>query len=49
MTVMTALHPAYLLNFTWTEWGGTNYQIIKDLIIYKRGDFVRSGKVWGCE
>jgi hypothetical protein len=49
MTVMAALHPADLINFNWTEWGGTNYHIIKDLIIYKRGDFVRNGLVWMCE
>jgi hypothetical protein len=49
MTVMAALHPADLINFSWTEWGGTNYQIIKDLITYKAGDFKRNGLVWVCE
>jgi hypothetical protein len=49
MTIMTALDPIDIVNFNWTEWGGTNYQIIKDLIIYKRGNYVRSGLVWKCE
>ena len=49
MTIMTAMQPADIIDFNWTEWGGTNYQIIKDLIIYKKGDFIRSGRLWGCE
>ena len=49
MTIMTAMQPADIIDFNWTEWGGTNYQIIKDLIIYKRGNYIRSGLVWKCE
>jgi len=49
MTVISALHPDDLLNFNKASFGGSNYPILKNLIIYKIGNYKRSGLIWDCD
>ncbi len=48
MTIITAMNPDDLLYFNYTPFGSKNYQITKNLITYKEGDFKRYSLVWMC-
>ena len=48
MVLYTAQNPDDLVNFTWIPRGSTDYQITKDLITLKAGNYKRHMKIWSC-
>ncbi|MBN2410593.1 DUF4932 domain-containing protein [candidate division KSB1 bacterium] len=48
MVIYTAQNPDDLVNFTWIPRGGTDYQIVKNMITLREDDYKRNNLIWGC-